>query len=52
VKGYNLWKLETKNTIYNRDVVLREVKYVSKQEFLPRPEEPDKIELDLDDAKS
>ena len=25
---------------------------VSKQEFLPRPEEPEKIELELDDAKS
>jgi hypothetical protein len=30
----------------------REVKDVSKQEFLPRPEEPEKIEMELDDAKS
>jgi hypothetical protein len=32
--------------------VLREVKDVSKQEFLPMQDEPEKIELDLDDAKS
>jgi hypothetical protein len=30
---------------------LREVKDVSKQEFLPTQDEPEKIELDLDDAK-
>jgi hypothetical protein len=52
VKGYNLWNLETKKIVYSRDVVFREVKYVPKQEFLPRQEEPEKIELDLDDAKS
>jgi hypothetical protein len=52
VKGYKLWNPETKNIVYSRDVVFREVKYVSKQEFLPRPEEPEKIELELDDAKS
>jgi hypothetical protein len=32
--------------------VFREVKDVSKQEFLPMQDEPEKIELDLDDAKS
>jgi hypothetical protein len=37
--------------VYNRDVVFREVKYVSKQEFLPTQDEPKKIELELDDAK-
>jgi hypothetical protein len=52
VKGYKLWNPETKNIVYSRDVVLREVKYVSKHEFLPRLEEPKKIELELDDAKS
>jgi hypothetical protein len=52
VKGYKLWNPETKKTVYSRDVVFREVKDVSKQEFLPRPEEPEKIELELDDAKS
>jgi hypothetical protein len=51
VKGYKLWKPETKKIVYSRDVVFREVKDVSKQEFLPRQEEPEKIELELDDAK-
>ena len=32
-------------------VVFREVKYVSKQEFLPTKDELEKIELELDDAK-
>ena len=30
VKGYKLWNPETKKTIYNQDVVFREVKDVSK----------------------
>ena len=30
VKCYKLWNLETKKTIYSRDVVFREVKDVSK----------------------
>jgi hypothetical protein len=51
VKGYKLWNLETKKTIYSWDVLFREIKYVSKQEFLPRQDEPKKIELELDDAK-
>jgi hypothetical protein len=52
VKGYNIWNQETKKNVYIRDVVFREVKYVSKQEFLPMQDEPEKIELELDDAKS
>jgi hypothetical protein len=52
VKGYKLWNPETKKIVYSRDVVLREVKDVSKQEFLPTQDEPEKIELELDDAKS
>jgi hypothetical protein len=52
VKGYNLWNPDTKKIVYSRDVVFREVKDISKQEFLPRPEEPEKIELVLDDEKS
>jgi hypothetical protein len=51
VKGYRLWNPETKKNIYNRDVFFREVKDVSKQEFLPMQDEPEKIELELDDAK-
>ena len=52
MKGYNLCNPETKNTVYNRDVVFREVKDVSKHEFPPTQDEPKKIELELDDAKS
>jgi hypothetical protein len=52
VKGYKLWNPETKKTVYSRDVVFREVKDVSKQEFPPTQDEPEKIELELDDAKS
>jgi hypothetical protein len=52
VKGYKLWNPETKKIVYSRDVVFREVKDVSKQEFLPMQDEPEKIELELDDAKS
>jgi hypothetical protein len=51
VKRYNPWNPETKKTVYSRDVVFREVKYVSKQEFQPMQDEPEKIELELDDAK-
>jgi hypothetical protein len=42
VKGYNLWNSETNKNVYNRDVVFREVKDVSKQEFLPMQDEPEK----------
>jgi hypothetical protein len=52
VKGYKLWSLETKKTVYSRDVVFREVKDVSKHEFPPMQDEPKKIDLELDDAKS
>jgi hypothetical protein len=51
VKGYKLWNPKTKKTIYSQDVSFREVKDVSKQEFLQRKEEPEKIDLDLDDVK-
>jgi hypothetical protein len=51
VKGYKLWNPKTKKTVYSQDVVFREVKDVSKQEFLPMQDEPEKIELELDDAK-
>ena len=52
VKGYKIWNPETKNTVYSQDVVFREVNDVSKQEFLPRQEKPEKIEFGSDDAKS
>jgi hypothetical protein len=51
VKGYNLWNPETKKTVCIRDVFFGEVKDVSKQEFLPTQDEPDKIELELDNEK-
>ena len=52
MKCYKIWNLETKKTVYSQDVVFREVKDVSKQEFLPRKEEPEKIELELNDKKT
>ena len=52
MKGYKLWNPKTKKIAYSRDVVFREVKDVPKHEFLPRQEEPEKIEFELDDAKS
>jgi hypothetical protein len=52
VKGYKIWNPETKKFFYSRDVVFREVKDVSKQEFPLTQDEPEKIELELDDAKS
>ena len=51
VKCYKIWNPKTKKIFYSRDVVFREVKDISKREFLPRPEEPEKIELELDDEK-
>jgi hypothetical protein len=36
IKGYKLWNPVTKNTVYNQDVVFREVKYVPKQEVVPK----------------
>jgi hypothetical protein len=52
VKGYKNWNLETKKIVYSQDVVFKEVKDVSKQKFPPMQDEPEKIELELDDAKS
>jgi hypothetical protein len=52
VKGYKIWNPESKKSVYSRDVVFREVKDVSKQEFLPMKDEPEKIELELDNRKS
>jgi hypothetical protein len=40
LKGYKLWKPETKNALYSQDEVFREIKDVFKHEFLPRGEEP------------
>ena len=51
VKGYKIWNPETKKIVYSRGVFFREVKDVPKQEFLPRQEEHEKIEFELDDAK-
>jgi hypothetical protein len=50
-KCYKIWNPDTKKIVYSRDVFFREVIDVSKQEFLPRPEEPEKVDLVLDDAK-
>ena len=47
-----LWNPKTEKTVYGRYVVFREVKDVSKYKFLPMQDELEKIELELDDAKS
>jgi hypothetical protein len=52
LKGYNIWNLETKKEVYSQDVVFREIKYVFKQEVIPREEEPEKIEFELKDNES
>jgi hypothetical protein len=38
--------------VYSQDVVFREIKYVVKKEFLPREEEPEKIEFEVKDNES
>ena len=43
LKGYKLWNPVTQKVVYNRDVVFREVKYVTKHEV--QPKEPEKIEF-------
>jgi hypothetical protein len=52
LKGYKLWKPETKKVVYSRDVVFREMKDIVKQEVLPSKEEPEKIDFDLKDDES
>jgi hypothetical protein len=52
MKGYKLWNPKNKKVVYRRDVVFREIKYVFKQEVLPRKEEPEKIEFELKDGES
>ena len=52
MKGYNIWNPITKNTIYNRDVVFREVKEVPRQEVNPMENEPKKIEFKLEGEES
>ena len=36
LKGYKLWNPVTRNVVYNRDVVLREVKVVIKHVVQPK----------------
>eukprot|EP00253_Pinus_taeda_P003460 PITA_03460 len=50
LKGYNIWNPVTKKVVYNRDVVLREMKDVIKHEV--QPEEPEKIEFELKEEES
>ena len=50
LKGYKLWNPETRQFVYNWDVVFREVKYVIKHEFLPK--EPKKIEFEIKEDES
>ena len=48
MKGYKLWNPITKNTVYSRDVVFREVKEVPRQEVNPMEKDPKKIEFKLE----
>jgi len=49
LKGYNIWNLETKKVVYNRDVVFSEMKDVVKKEVLPSKEKLEKKQFDLKD---
>ena len=48
MKGYKLWNLVTKNIVYNRYVVFREVKEVPIQEVNLMEKELEKIEFELE----
>ena len=52
MKGYKLWNHVTKNIVYCRDVVFREVKWVPGQEVNPMEKEPKKIEFMLEGEES
>eukprot|EP00253_Pinus_taeda_P032458 PITA_32458 len=50
LKGYKLWNPVTRNVVYSRDVVFKEVKDVIKHEF--QPKEPVKVEFELKEEES
>ena len=52
MKGYKLWNPVTKNIVYNRYVVFREVKEVPIQEVTPMEKELEKIEFELEGEES
>ena len=47
MKGYKIWNSVTKNIVYSRDVLFREVKEVPIQEATPMEKELEKIEFEL-----
>eukprot|EP00253_Pinus_taeda_P019958 PITA_19958 len=49
-QGYKLWNPVTRKVVYNRDVVVREVKNAIKHEV--QPKEPEKIEFELKEEES
>ena len=51
MKGYKLWNPVTKNIVYSRDVVFREVKEVPRHEVIPMENELEKVEFELEDEK-
>jgi hypothetical protein len=51
IKGCKLWNQVTKKIVYSPKVVLREVKYVPKQKFLPKEKEKEIIEFELKDEE-
>ena len=52
MKGYKIWDPITKNIVYSRDVLFREVKEVPRKEVNPMEKEPEKIEFELEGEKS
>ena len=50
LKGYKLWNPVTRKVVYNRDVVFREVKYVTKHEV--KPKETENIEFKVKEEES
>ena len=47
MKGYKLWNLVTRKTIYNQDLVFREVKSTSRNEDESKEKGPEKMEFEL-----
>ena len=47
VKGYKMWNLVTRTTVYSRDVIFIEFICTSKNEEVKRKKEPKKLEFDL-----
>ena len=51
MKGYKVWNLVTKKTIYSGDFVFREVREDPIHELTPMEREPEKIDFELKDEE-